>query len=221
MRRIFLHSMAVVVLCSGSGFGPGHPRDQFKLFCDKRPQITSTLIAPLFSLSGARIYISKNWLTSSFKGSFFNWASLREPLVSSLALFSFCHWSGGCQSPQKISCIFRQNTINTDHSIYLILLKTRSNWKRQSMEKCALMCFLEPNCKSNRCLKWSFVIRPSDAKIDLLAKMLPEKSKHCSICSGSKLSQLKQKRKTNNSSGRRKIQNKHCQRHYGPRRWLL
>ena len=41
--------------------------------------------------------------------------------------------------------------------------------------------------------------------------MLPEKSKHCSICSGSKLSQLKQKRKTNNSSGRRKIQNKKMQ----------
>ena len=29
-----------------SGCG-GHPRDQFKLFCDRRPQITSTLIAPL------------------------------------------------------------------------------------------------------------------------------------------------------------------------------
>ena len=79
LRRILLHSIAVVVLCSGSG--SGHPRDQFKLFCDKRPQITSTLIAPLFSLSGARIYISKNWLSSSFKGSFFNWASLRESWV--------------------------------------------------------------------------------------------------------------------------------------------
>ena len=41
--------------------------------------------------------------------------------------------------------------------------------------------------------------------------MLPEKSKHCSICSGSKLLQLKQQRKTNNSSGRRKIQNKKMQ----------
>ena len=30
-----------------SGCG-GHPRDQFKLLCDSRPQITSTLIAPLF-----------------------------------------------------------------------------------------------------------------------------------------------------------------------------
>ena len=102
LRHILLHSMAVVVLCSGSGSGSGHPRDQFKLFRDKRPQITSTLIVPLFSLSGARIYMSKNWLTSFFKGSFFNWASLREPLVSSLSFF-FLKWR--VSITQKISYI--------------------------------------------------------------------------------------------------------------------
>ena len=72
------------------------------------------------------------------------------------------------------------------------------------------MWFLKPSYKSTICSKLSFVIWPSDVKIDLLAKMLLEKSKHCSICSGSKLPQLKQQRKTNNSSGRRKIQNKKC-----------
>ena len=91
--------MAVVVLCSGSG--SGHPRDQFKLFRDKRPQITSTLIAPLFSLSGVRIYILKNWLTSSSKRSFFNWVSLREPLVGSLAFFYFGTEVVGVNHPKK------------------------------------------------------------------------------------------------------------------------
>ena len=112
LRHIFLHSMAVVVLCSGSG--SGHPRDQFKLFCDKRPQITSSLIAPLFSLSGARIYISKNWLTNSFKGSFFNWVSLREPPISSLAFFHFVTEAGGVNHPKQypvFSCKIRSKQI--------------------------------------------------------------------------------------------------------------
>ena len=34
----------------------GRPRDQFKLFCDGRPQITSTLIAPLYPQSWRNIF---------------------------------------------------------------------------------------------------------------------------------------------------------------------